>query len=160
LIQNGLVKEGLAVVESIRDRYDGEKRNPWNEIECGSHYARSMASYGLLNALSGFEFDLTRGHIGFRPAQMPGGRFKCFWSVGTGWGDVELQKKGASLRVLQGTLTLKSLAMNFGKAAADVSVSLGRRRVASRQEAGVIHFIQPVTLVAGAVLAVRLKVEG
>ena len=58
MIQSGLVDEGMAVVTAMRDRYDGEKRNPWNEFECGSNYARSMASYSLLNAFSGFQFDM------------------------------------------------------------------------------------------------------
>ena len=48
MIQEGMVAEGLEVVQAIRDRYDGFKRNPWNEIECGNNYARSMASYALL----------------------------------------------------------------------------------------------------------------
>ena len=155
LIQNGLVREGMTVVESIRDRYDGERRNPWNEIECGSHYARSMASYGLLNAFSGFEFDMTAGHIGFRPVQMPEGRFKCFWSVDSGWGDVEIHAQGASLSVLQGTLQLQSLSVPL-RQGAGVSVTLGRRRVAARREGDVIHFDRPVTISAGAVLSVSV----
>lgn len=35
MIQIGMVEEGMAAIQAIRDRYDGEKRNPWNEIECG-----------------------------------------------------------------------------------------------------------------------------
>jgi non-lysosomal glucosylceramidase len=154
LIQNGLVKEGLAVVESIRDRYDGERRNPWNEIECGSHYARSMASYGLLNAMSGFEFDMARGHIGFRPVQMRDGRFKCFWSLGSGWGDVDISKNGLSLRVLNGTLTLKSIGLNFRKAGPGLSVALAGKRVAAERDGDVIRFKTPVVIPAGCVLRV------
>lgn len=36
MIQIGMVEEGMAAIQAIRDRYDGEKRNPWNEIECGA----------------------------------------------------------------------------------------------------------------------------
>ncbi len=61
LAMNGMTGEALDIVHSIRQRYDGVKRNPWNEIECGSNYARSMASYALLPAISGFRFDSTRG---------------------------------------------------------------------------------------------------
>jgi uncharacterized protein (DUF608 family) len=157
LIQNGLVREGLAVVASIRDRYDGKKRNPWNEIECGSHYARSMASYGLLNAFSGFEFDMTRGHLGFQPVQKPGGRFKCFWSVGSGWGEVDLQADRASLRVLQGALTLRSLGLKFQKAGGAIDITLGRRRIPARVERGVVYFDSPVTLAEGAELRVTRR---
>ncbi|MDH7561587.1 MAG: GH116 family glycosyl hydrolase [bacterium] len=44
LIYNGWIDEGLSVVKGARDRYDGLRRNPWEEIECGHHYARAMAS--------------------------------------------------------------------------------------------------------------------
>jgi hypothetical protein len=81
MIQEGLVKEGMEIIKAIRSRFDGEKRNPWNEFECGSNYARSMASYALLNAFSGFEFDMTKGIIGFNPVFMNGFTFKSFWSL-------------------------------------------------------------------------------
>ena len=45
LVSEGYLDEGIAVVRAIRDRYDGAKRNPWNEIECGNNYARAMASF-------------------------------------------------------------------------------------------------------------------
>ena len=155
LIQNGLLREGLAVVESIRDRYDGERRNPWNEFECGSNYGRSMASYGLLNALSGFEFDMTRGHIGFRPVQIPNGRFRCFWSLASGWGEIDIRERGASLSVLQGQLTLRSIALDFCDDGEDVSVTTGRRRVPAKRDENAIHFEAPITVPAGNVLRVR-----
>jgi len=56
MIFEGLVQEGMAVTRSIHDRYHASKRNPWNEIECGEHYARSMASYGVYLAACGFEY--------------------------------------------------------------------------------------------------------
>ena len=48
MLANGYIDEGCAMVKAVRDRYDGERRNPWNEIECGSNYARSMASFALM----------------------------------------------------------------------------------------------------------------
>ncbi len=107
MIQEGLVEEGLAVVKSVRDRYDGEKRNPWNEIECGSNYARSMASYALVPALSGFTFDLRCGHIGFAPLGDPA-TFTCFWSVDGAWGLYRRTARGIRLEVLYGSLRLQS----------------------------------------------------
>ena len=81
---------------AIRERYDGERRNPWNEFECGSNYARSMASYALLNAFSGFSFDLVQGMLGFDPVRSPQGKFRCFWSLDSGWGDVNIERKKAN----------------------------------------------------------------
>ena len=51
--------------------------NPWNEIECGSNYARSMSSYSLLLSLSGFEYDMAKGYVGFSP-KINEKNFKCF----------------------------------------------------------------------------------
>ena len=109
MIMVGLVDEGLECVQAIRDRYDGAKRNPWNEFECGNNYARSMASYALLNAYSGFGFDMSKGFIGFNPAEGGTGLFRCFWSLDQGWGTVELDADGCRLRVLYGELRLRRL---------------------------------------------------
>ncbi len=96
LIQEGFLEEGLRVVKAIRDRYDGKKRNPWNEIECGSNYARVMAAFALFPIFSGLTFDLPRKTIGFAPVTE--GPFKSFFGVGTGWGTFE--RDGAEQRIL------------------------------------------------------------
>ena len=67
LYSEGFESEAFEVVKSIRDRYDGKKRNPWNEMECGSNYVRAMASFALLPIISGFDFDLPHFKIGFNP---------------------------------------------------------------------------------------------
>ena len=113
MIQVGLVDEGMAVVRSIRERYDGERRNPWNEFECGSNYARSMASYALLNAFSGFTFDLTQGRLGFNPLAVGSEPFCCLWSLDPGWGTVEIARDRLLLCVLDGALELRELALPF-----------------------------------------------
>ena len=109
LIQEGLLKEGVELVEAIRDRYDGKKRNPYAEIECGSSYARSMASFALPAVFSGFRFDMTQNRIGFSPVvEITDKPFKCFWSVQDAWGTVEIGKEQTTLTVLHGALPLGS----------------------------------------------------
>jgi uncharacterized protein (DUF608 family) len=107
MIQEGLVGEGLEVVRAIRDRFDGERRNPWNEFECGSNYARSMASFSLLPALAGFEFDMTKKHIGFAPL-INEKNFQCFWSLEGAWGIYQRKGKKITLKVESGELELAS----------------------------------------------------
>lgn len=91
LIYEGFVAEGLAIVKAVRDRYDGYRRNPWDEVECGHHYARTLASWGLLLALTGFSYDLVKGTIRFNPV-INQEDFSTFWSTGKGWG-IYTQKK-------------------------------------------------------------------
>lgn len=113
MIQAGLVEEGLTIIKAIRDRYDGYKRNPWNEIECGSNYARSMASYSLLNAFSGFQFDLVEGYIGFSPIfHTDNINFRCFWALDGVWGEVVYELETVELRVIEGELKLSSCDFN------------------------------------------------
>lgn len=50
LLDYGMRDEGLMVAKAVRDRHDGRRRNPFNEPECGSFYARAMCSWGLLDA--------------------------------------------------------------------------------------------------------------
>ena len=110
LISERFTEEGLAVIRAIRDRYDGEKRNPWNEIECGSNYARPMASFSLLPIFSGFEFDVPNKHIGFSPVLT--GKFKCMWSLGCGWGDFVKSDNLCKIVIADGALELKSITLD------------------------------------------------
>ena len=50
MIYQGMDAEAVKVVKAIRDRHDGQRRNPFNEPECGHNYARSMASWNCLLA--------------------------------------------------------------------------------------------------------------
>ena len=96
LIYEGYVDEGLAIVKAVQERHDGYRRNPWNEVECGHHYARAMASWAVLTALSGFRYDLVGStpSIGFDP-KINSDDFSTFFSTGTCWGVYTQKRNGA-----------------------------------------------------------------
>ncbi len=85
LAYEGRLTEALTMVKAIRDRYDGIKRNPWNEFECGYHYSGIMGSWAMILALSGFQANVSRGTMSFDP-KINREDFRCFFSCGTGWG--------------------------------------------------------------------------
>ena len=86
-VWEGLVDEAVQLVRAARERHDGYRRNPWNEVECGHHYARSMASWALIPAMSGFRCDLAAGTVEFDPPAADAAReFRCFFSTGRSWG--------------------------------------------------------------------------
>ena len=104
-ISEGFVEEGLACVRAIRDRYDGEKRNPFNEIECGSNYARSMASFALIPAMTGFNSDAVTGELALHPVSGSRAMFSC----GTGWGEMEYSDEGMTLTLCGGFMKVCKL---------------------------------------------------
>ncbi len=123
----GMVEEGLECVRNIRLRYDGEKRNPWDEAECGHHYARAMSAWSAVIALSGFSYDGAGASLVAAPL-VAKDNFHCFWSTGTGWGTYSLKRKtgGASfaLKVLAGTLACRSCEIPASGTAARVTSSI------------------------------------
>lgn len=112
LMSEGYIDQGLTVAKAVRDRYNGSNRNPWNEIECGSNYARSMASFAMLPILSGFTFDLPHGTIGFDP-KINKDNFRCIWSLGTGWGNVVIDKSKTVINLNDGYLKLTSVNLPY-----------------------------------------------
>jgi uncharacterized protein (DUF608 family) len=92
LIYEGFIDEGLKIVEACRNRHDGIGRSPWNEVECGHHYARSLASYAVLLALSGFRCDAVNKTLYFKPV-INEDNFSCFFCCADGWGNYH-QVKG------------------------------------------------------------------
>jgi hypothetical protein len=84
------VPEGLEIVRTCRDRYDGRVRNPFNEYECGHWYARAMSSYALLQGLSGARYDAVERVLHLTPSIA--GDFRAFLATATGYGTVGLRK--------------------------------------------------------------------
>ncbi len=119
MMQEGMISEGVELVEAIRGRYDGIKRNPYAEIECGSSYARSMASFSIPAVLSGFMYDIPAGMIGFMPKLE--GRFKSVWFTADAWGTFEKTDSETVIKILSGKLTLKALALPYIESAAKVT---------------------------------------
>ncbi len=102
LAYEGDIDEALRVVADIRERYDGRRRNPYDEAECGHHYARAMASWGMLLALSTFHYDGVDQTMTIASGSQ-------FFSTGDAWGTVATEGSEATLRVLGGELTLSAL---------------------------------------------------
>ena len=109
LIYEGFIDEGLTIVKAVRRRHDGYRRNPWDEVECGHHYARSMASWGVLLVLSGFKVDMTKNVMSFNPV-INKENFSTFWSTGKAWGiyrqtvDAKTGEVACDIEVLYGDI--------------------------------------------------------
>jgi hypothetical protein len=100
----GLHDEGHLVLRAARARADGERRNPWNEIECGDHYARAMSGWSLLPAATGVAWDGFRGalRLGADVARYP-------MVAGGAWGDVHRTGTTLRLSIRGGSLPLCAL---------------------------------------------------
>jgi hypothetical protein len=109
----GQVKEGLDIVRTCRQRYDGQIRNPFNEYECGSWYGRALSSYGLLQGLTGVRFDAVDRTL-YIDSKI--GDFTSFLSTETGFGNVSLKNGTPSIKVLHGTIPAEKI-MVSGKLA-------------------------------------------
>jgi uncharacterized protein (DUF608 family) len=118
MIWEGMVEEGLAIARAVHDRYHASRRNPWNEIECGDHYARSMASYGVFLAACGYDYHGPHGHIGFAPRLTPED-FRAAFTAAEGWGTfsqkIERGKMKAEIAVKWGRLRVRTLAFSLIK---------------------------------------------
>lgn len=88
MLYEGLYEQGVSCITNIRLRYDGLRRNPFNEAECGHHYARAMASWAAILALTGFHYSGVSKRITFTPNE---GRF--FWSNGYAWGTYSIKNR-------------------------------------------------------------------
>ncbi|HXH51596.1 MAG TPA: GH116 family glycosyl-hydrolase [Terriglobia bacterium] len=164
MISMGLVAEGVQIVESTRRRFDGEKRNPWNEAECGYHYARPMSSWAPLLALSGFRYNGIEKAVAARPL-VQHDNFSSFWSAGTAWGSFSQHTQGGKTRfnlsVAEGKLAFGKVTIRAQKAAGTASTGKIRNKPLPykvQQDGDEVTFLftPEVTLNAGDQLALTL----
>lgn len=104
MIYEGMENEAMKCINAIRSRHDGAKRNPFNEEECGHHYARAMASWAAIIALSDYNYSGVDKIMHF--TSNPG---TYFWSNGSSWGTCAIDSDCVELKVIKGNLCLKSL---------------------------------------------------
>jgi non-lysosomal glucosylceramidase len=117
MLYEGQLNPGLRSIEAVRTRYDGRKRSPFDEAECGHHYARAMAAWAAVLALTGFYYSAVDKVLGFS-AQAG----SWFWSNGYAWG-ICRQTETASgyqvtLSVLGGELLMEKLILSSAGEAA------------------------------------------
>ena len=168
MMWEGMVDYALAHTRTLHDRYHASRRNPWNEIECGEHYARSMASYGLFTAICGFEYHGPKGYIAFSPRLRPED-FRAAFTSAKGWGSFS-QKRSDKLQtetieVKWGQLRSKSLAFDLpkGSRAEKVSVTAADQKFAaawSMQDNRVmIELDREIDLGTGDALAIEIALD-
>jgi uncharacterized protein (DUF608 family) len=154
LLYEGRLAEGLKIVKAVRDRHNGYRRNPWNEVECGNHYSRSMASWALIDALCGHQWSATDRTLRFAP-KMAADNFRSFFAAGTAWGafSQKLTNRGgtATIDVQHGSMTVSRVILTPGRAPRTLKVSLGgkpRRGNLIPRDDGLLElkFDSPVTL--------------
>lgn len=163
LLYEGMVDEALAIVATTRRRQDGRLRSPWNEIECGDHYVRSMTSWMLLEAAAGYVYDAPKSLVGFTPRISPH-NFKCFFSTADGWGRFSQRSKGsmltAQLSVYWGTVRLRELRLSHAHANS-VSAMVGSKNIplSARAKRGnvIITFTEQVTIEKDQTLRVSIR---
>ncbi|AIE85581.1 GH116 family glycosyl hydrolase [Fimbriimonas ginsengisoli] len=155
MISEGLVREGLAVIRTVHDRYSPSRRNPYNEVECSDHYARCMAVYGAYLAVCGFEYHGPKGHIGFAPRVTPE-HFRAAFTGAEGWGTYE-QRIGksfeASFHVKHGELRLRTISFDVPMAIPTSNVRVtGKHVTATAARVGrrvTVTFSQEVVITEG-----------
>ncbi|MEO8659557.1 MAG: GH116 family glycosyl-hydrolase [Bryobacteraceae bacterium] len=158
-IYAGMVREGEQLFDDVRARHDGEKRNPWDEPECGHHYARAMSAWSGVVALSGFHYEGAKGSVLLTP-RWGSTSGRCFWSTATGWGTYSrVRKEGGgtqvSIDVLHGTLPCQSCEIE-GSGAAKVSLD-GKaiaHEVERRGKRTLLRLREAVTVKAGGHLVI------
>lgn len=123
---------GTTVFSDARARYDGRRRNPFDEAECGHHYVRAMASWGAIPALTGFRYDAVERSLTFAEPNRP---TTWFWASGHAWGTVSFRPGtdgiDASLRVLGGELSVSRFTVGVRPS---VEVDAGALRAGDRVE--------------------------
>jgi uncharacterized protein (DUF608 family) len=142
MVQSGRIKEGLAVVKAVSNRYDGRLRkgltpvktaswgysgNPFGDDECGKFYGRSMSVWSVLLALQGFIYDGPAGVIGFKPLWKPGDHIS-FFTAAEGWGlYTQLRKENEQTGIIElryGKLDVKSIILELADESEPVNVAV------------------------------------
>lgn len=177
LLLDGKVKAASDVAGNIRQRHDGRTASPWNEPECNTLYARSMAHWNIFDQACGFRYSC---HPSETPVDRPTGvaqggclsfqprcsvsDFCCFVILNGGWGEycqvgtedstsnengvTALSSGTCLLSCLHGSFCLSSLGVHTTASMVNVTLDGIPIQVASFNE-GVAVFVKSMTMAQG-----------
>ena len=123
------------------DSYNEPYAESWIELKKG----------GKGTYFSGFEFDMTRGYIGFAP-KINESDFRAFWAVDGAWGNYAQCENEATLTVLYGSAELSSLKADGRQANL---VLLNGQPIDFSMQAEEIAFAEKVALHKGDILTIK-----
>lgn len=128
-IHEGLHDEATRILEAMWARHDGSRRNPFNEAECGDHYARAMAGWSVLEAELGLAWNALDGTFRVGSPEWGGsagaptdsphrdatGRTTVPLLTGSGWAEVQISPDGARARCNHGRVPLRRVVAPSGE---------------------------------------------
>jgi uncharacterized protein (DUF608 family) len=164
MIWEGKLLEGLAICRAVQDRYHPDLFNPYNEVECGDHYARAMASWGVYLALAGFRYNGPRGWLGFGPRISPD-NFRAAFTTAEGWIAFQQTRNKSeqkdSIEVRWGKLRLTRLSFETEGTAKSAHVTCQGKKVKAKAHAEkgrvTLEFEKELLLQAGEKLEATLR---
>lgn len=115
-LMEGLEEQGNAILDGLWARYDGRRRNPYNEIECGDHYVRALAGWSVLEARTGQRWDAVTRSLTLA-APPSGGAWPIL--LDEGWGEVRAADSGFEVTCVRGVLAFDVLTLGGNVLATD-----------------------------------------
>lgn len=165
LLHRGETDLAMQVIDAVRGRHDGRLQNPWNDIECGDHYVRAMASWALLEAASGFTYDAASASIGFAPVFDPAD-YRAPFIARDGWGaftqHIDTSSHTVQLEMRWGYLDVASIMLCTDRDVPAIRATIGERPVtvewrSSSPGRPTVDFASPVTVRPGEALTMALS---
>jgi hypothetical protein len=164
MIYDNMLEEGLSIIKGVNDRYSPAKHNPWNEVECGDHYARAMASWGVMLALEDYYYNGPEKTMGFAP-KLNAGNFRGFFTAADAWGNISQERKPSEqidkVEVAYGSLSLSQLNVTSLQPPAHVTINYNNTMLPCQFKTNangqVLVRFDPVELKAGETISVTLN---
>ncbi|XP_065838479.1 non-lysosomal glucosylceramidase-like isoform X2 [Oscarella lobularis] len=167
----GLEDVFLQVLTEARAKYDGTRRSPWNEIECGDHYSRPMSALQLFEVASGITWSFVSVpkvktvcvNLSFAP-RLSFTNYRGFFILATCFGQYvqigneNLAAGTAQVSIAEGELVLNQLQIKSTASAATATISHKPVEAKVSQNEGVLTlaFTTTVTLHASEAIAINI----
>ena len=166
MVWEGMLDKALVICSGVHERYHPSRHNPYNEVECGEHYARALASWGVLIALAGFDYDGPDSYMAFAP-RIQQDDFKAAFTAAQGWGMFSQERSDGRQRnrieVRWGRLRLRTLelAVPENTDPSEVTLRVSGERLTPRcnveNDTLRVELQGPVTLHRGQALEVSVR---